>query len=75
MHMTQHLKASYSGQQLAPHLYLKNEGCSFEDSIYTFWTEKRLFQRRIREAIYVKLNDQTGALAYVTTYLRKSQLL
>jgi len=65
----QHRKATFSGQDSAVHLYLKEKGHSFEDSnVHILDREDRLFERGVEEPIYVKLEktslNRGGGLRY-----------
>ena len=54
--MVQHRRAISSGQDSAVHLYLKNNGQSFEDTnVHIRDKEDGWFERGVKEAIYVKM--------------------
>ena len=59
--MVQHRTASATGQDSADHLHLKEKGHSFDDE-NVLGREDRWFEKRVQEAIYVKLEAGTPLL-------------
>ena len=58
--MAQHQAASSSGQESTVHLHVEQKGYSFEDeNVHVLDKEDRCFERGVKEAISVKL-DQTS---------------
>ena len=54
--MSQHRRATTSGQDSAVHLHLKEKGHSFDDhKVRILAREDRWFERGVKEAIHVKL--------------------
>ena len=52
----QHRRATFSGQDSAVHLHLKESGHSFENGqVRVLEREDRWFERGVKEAIHVKL--------------------
>ena len=59
--MAQHWRSSFSGQDSAVHLHLKEKGHSFEDfrNVHVLDREDRWYEKGVKEAIYVKLEQPT----------------
>ena len=53
--MAQHRRAHSSANDSAVHLHLKDRGQSFGDNDLHILERKDEFERRVKEAIYVKL--------------------